>query len=342
MNNISFLIGIVAYAVFLLWNQKTNPSKSQNRLLCFIIGLIFSVFMYYVHLIGVTIGGFLGGFLTTFLPLSNTVSYSLSSICGLLLAAFTIKILFSKISDVSFHYFRIVSFFIYLVFGLYMLQQSFSSDVLELQGKSTVMLLLGLSYIGISIYVAMFPFLPKMFSATSKAPSNSVQEETSALIDSVSVDSPKPVENGLSCDNIPTSENIQPVAVADTVLKSSSSSHISIHFSLSKKFVLVIAFIAVLSLGIIVGVLLGEGYFIPSFTPSSPYIDSLKAAESVAYSNGYKNGYTSGQQNGYNSGFDAGKSDGYNNGFIEGLNSGFESGYGYGYSDCYNGYAPLY
>lgn len=340
MNNISFLIGIVAYAIFLLWNQKKDPSKSQNRLLCFIIGLIFSVFIYYVHLIGVTMGGFFGGFLTTFLPLSNTVSYSLSSICGLLLAAFTIKILFSKISDVSFHYFRIVSFFLYLVFGLYMLQQSFFSDVLELQGKSTVMILLGLSYIGISIYVAMFSFLPKILSATSKAPSNSVQGETSALIDSVSVDSPKPVENELPCDNIPTSENIQPVA--NPVLKSSSSSRISIHFSLSKKFVLVIALIAVLSFGIIVGVLLGEGYFIPSFTPSSPYIDSLKAAESVAYSNGYKNGYTFGQQNGYNSGFDAGKSDGYNNGFIEGLNSGFESGYGYGYSDCYNGYAPLY
>ena len=36
MNNISFLIGIVAYAVFLFWNQKKNPSKSQNRFLCFL------------------------------------------------------------------------------------------------------------------------------------------------------------------------------------------------------------------------------------------------------------------------------------------------------------------
>lgn len=316
MNNISFLIGIVAYAVFLLWNQKKNPSKSQNRLLCFIIGLIFSVFMYYVHLIGVTIGGFLGGFLTTFLPLSNAVSYGLSSICGLLLASFTIKILFSKISDVSFHYFRIISFFIYLVFGLYMLQQSFSSDILELQGKSTVVIFLGLSYIGISIYVAMFSFLPKMLSATSKidlVKSVDSVPDISTTSTQVSEDAPAVTETA--------DKSISHDETVPTIIVSEPQTQISIpqkkHPHLPRLAVVIILTTACI-LCVLIGYLAGGGYLSEDFVPNSPYIQKLKKAESDASSKGYKKGYHDGRDDGYTAGKEFGYQEGYNKGYNDG------------------------
>ena len=123
--------------------------------------------------------------------------------------------------------------------------------------------------------------------------------------------------------------------------KDSVSTKAVIHFSVSKKVLLVVAFIIVLMIGILTGLFLGEGYF----APSSPYIDSLKAAEksaaSTAYSNGYKSGYASGQIDGYNSASEASRdaySEAWLNGWDGGYNSGYEEGYNAGYDDGYYAY----
>ena len=72
------------------------------------------------------------------------------------------------------------------------------------------------------------------------------------------------------------------------------------------------------------GLLLGEGYFVPHFTPASPYITKVQqAAESAGYDSGYRTGYASGQRaglwKGFYGGYGAGKRNGYNRGYNAGL-----------------------
>lgn len=72
------------------------------------------------------------------------------------------------------------------------------------------------------------------------------------------------------------------------------------------------------------GLLLGEGYFVPHFTPSSPYITEVQqAAESTGYNSGYSTGYDSGQRaglwKGFYGGYGVGKRNGYNRGYSAGL-----------------------
>lgn len=72
------------------------------------------------------------------------------------------------------------------------------------------------------------------------------------------------------------------------------------------------------------GLLLGEGYFVPHFTPASPYITKVQqAAESAGYDSGYSTGYDSGQRaglwKGFYGGYGAGKRNGYNRGYNAGL-----------------------
>ena len=72
------------------------------------------------------------------------------------------------------------------------------------------------------------------------------------------------------------------------------------------------------------GLLLCEGYFVPHFTPASPYITKVQqAAESAGYDSGYRTGYASGQRaglwKGFYGGYGAGKRNGYNRGYNAGL-----------------------
>lgn len=64
------------------------------------------------------------------------------------------------------------------------------------------------------------------------------------------------------------------------------------------------------------GLFLGEGYFVPHFVPSSPYIDSLN--KSILSE--YKTGYKAGEKDGYDSGYELGKKNGYEQGYSDGLN----------------------
>ncbi len=87
--------------------------------------------------------------------------------------------------------------------------------------------------------------------------------------------------------------------------------------------------IILLAIFLIIGIffsslLLGEGYFVPHFTPASPYITKVQqAAESAGYDSGYSTGYDSGQRaglwKGFYGGYGAGKRNGYNRGYNAGL-----------------------
>ena len=65
------------------------------------------------------------------------------------------------------------------------------------------------------------------------------------------------------------------------------------------------------------GKILGEGYFAPHYTPTSPYIESV---QKDAESSGYNKGYSDGRSDGYN----AGKKLGYAAGYVDGYDTGFE------------------
>lgn len=75
------------------------------------------------------------------------------------------------------------------------------------------------------------------------------------------------------------------------------------------------------------GLLLGEGYFTPYFTPSSPFINEIQESSHLK---GYENGVLVGQRRGKREGF----SDGYN--------SGIKQGYLQGYSDHIKGLPSAY
>lgn len=337
MNSVSFIVGLLAYAAFLLWESKKEPRESANKLLCFTVGLIFSSLLYYVHLIGVTIGGFGGGIITSFIPFGSLFSYILSAVCGLLISAYTIRVLPSKISNSSFRYFRAIAVVTYSILGLFMISQSASMAAPELHNRASVSVVLGISYIGIALCAAYIRPSSKNSPTAPEALPAPAQAFLSAEVPSA--DTSDPEQNNLSIvKNAPDSAVPSCVPAAQLQKNSAASSKTVIHFSVSKKALLVIVFIAVLAFGVLVGILLGEGYFAPNFTPSSPYIDSLKDSVEDARSEGYQKGYFAGKdvgkQSWYADGYNAGLSDGYGAGY----SGGYEDGYNEGYNDGYYAY----
>lgn len=73
------------------------------------------------------------------------------------------------------------------------------------------------------------------------------------------------------------------------------------------------------------GLLLGEGYFIPHFTPSSPYIDNLNKSIIAEYKSGYSVGKKDGFSEGYDSGYSSGKKNGYEQGYNAGISTNSKS-----------------
>lgn len=65
------------------------------------------------------------------------------------------------------------------------------------------------------------------------------------------------------------------------------------------------------------GLLLGEGYFVPHFTPTSPYITSVQES---ARSSGYGDGYRTGKKDSFSDAYRSGKKNGYEQGYTDGIN----------------------
>lgn len=333
---IFLLAALLAYISFLLW-KPLKVSEPSSKLICFFLALAFSVFLGLVYLLGFTLGG------TAFslMMFGHTISYVLAGICSILLCAHTINILPQKIGDgLAFHSFCALSFVIYLLLGIGEIAMSFSPMFPE---AAFDIALSGIFNIGVALCAIFIHPISEPETSIPETPSTFVLTDKPSTTDSV----PEVVSDQAVSDESPTvntslPENVHPVTSTPV---STAPSHISIRFSINKKFILVVAFIVVLFIGILLGTFLGEGYFIPQFTPSSPYIDSLKAAEksaaSTAYSNGYKSGYASGQIDGYNSASEASR-DAYSKAWLDGwdggYNSGYEEGYNAGYDDGYYAY----
>lgn len=337
MNSVSFIAGLLAYAAFLLWENKKGPRESTSKLLCFTVGLIFSSLLYYIHLIGVTIGSFLGGIIISFIPLGSLFSYILSAVCGLLLSAYTIKVLPSKISSSSFRYFKIIAIVSYSIFGLFMISQSTSMTTPELYNRASVSVVLGISYIGVALCAACIRPSKKVSPAVPEASPSPTQ--ISLPTEAPSADTSDPEQNDPPAVKNASDSAVPSCAPAAQPQKDSAASPKAvIHFSVNKKVLLTVAFVVVLLVGVLVGLLLGEGYFAPNFIPSSPYIDSLKDSVEDAHSEGYQKGYFAGKdvgkQSWYADGYNAGLSDGYGAGY----SGGYEDGYNEGYDDGYYAY----
>lgn len=60
-----------------------------------------------------------------------------------------------------------------------------------------------------------------------------------------------------------------------------------------------------------IGLFMGEGYFVPHFTPSSPFIDEIQESAQTAHMDGYSNGFKVGRRVGYKAGYEDGYSEGY-------------------------------
>ena len=337
MNSVSFIAGLLAYAAFLLWENKKGPRESTSKLLCFTVGLIFSSLLYYIHLIGVTIGSFLGGIIISFIPLGSLFSYILSAVCGLLLSAYTIKVLPSKISSSSFRYFKVIAIVSYSIFGLFMISQSTSMTTPELYNRASVSVVLGISYIGVALCAACIRPSKKVSPAVPEASPSPTQ--ISLPTEAPSADTSDPEQNDPPAVKNASDSAVPSCAPAAQPQKDSAASPKAvIHFSVNKKVLLTVAFVVVLLVGVLVGLLLGEGYFAPNFIPSSPYIDSLKDSVEDAHSEGYQKGYFAGKdvgkQSWYADGYNAGLSDGYGAGY----SGGYEDGYNEGYDDGYYAY----
>ena len=318
------LAGICAYGAFLLWTPKKSSNKKPNRIVSFFIGFALAFLLYYVHLIGVTIGGFCGGVLIVLFSMNDAFSYVLSGCLGLLMSAYAIKVLPSKINNDSFRFFRIISIVIYFLFGLYMITLHSSSALSISANRSLASLVLGFSYIGVALCAAVIPNLQKKSVAKSAPASVTIPESAFSSADThAEIDSP--LESAASDAIVPESD--------------SASTHVSVHFSINKRVLIILAVLVALFVGLGVGVLLGEGYFAPQFTPASPYIES---ATSTAYTDGYSKGYDTGRERGNREGIEKGQSDGlfsgYSNGYSDGYDEGYSSGYNDGFDDGYYGY----
>ncbi len=64
-----------------------------------------------------------------------------------------------------------------------------------------------------------------------------------------------------------------------------------------------------------IGLFMGEGYFVPHFTPSSPFINKIQESAQTAHMDGYSNGFKVGQRVGYKGGYKDGYNEGYNEGY---------------------------
>ena len=60
-----------------------------------------------------------------------------------------------------------------------------------------------------------------------------------------------------------------------------------------------------------IGLFMGEGYFVPHFTPSSPFISEIQESAQTAHMDGYSSGFKVGRRVGYEAGYKDGYSEGY-------------------------------
>lgn len=144
----------------------------------------------------------------------------------------------------------------------------------------------------------------------------------------------------------------------------------------SQTFVALILSFIVAAIIAILTFMAGSGYFVPYYTPASPYLNGLKVAEETAYSTGrhdgfvsgydaasaqnhnssynsgwhdgysycqeenqsIRNEYDSGYSVGYDSGWDDGWDAGHDDGLADGYQDAYDEGYDAGYSDCFDEY----
>ena len=107
------LAGICMYIAFLLWTPKVKRNTFSNRFIGFLIGFMLSILLGFVFLLGCVLGG------TLFMWFGSIVSYAMGAICGVLLCAYTIKILPSKIDNRAvLDSFSIFAFAIYIILGV--------------------------------------------------------------------------------------------------------------------------------------------------------------------------------------------------------------------------------
>lgn len=337
MKPISFFVGLVIYAIFLWGKSRKDSSEPPKRYLCCIIGLIFSILLYYAHLLGVALGGFIGGFIVTVLSINDNFSYIISGILGFLFAAYGIKVLPSKVHSKTYFYFKVISSFLYFSLGLYMIFMSFGHEYSSLNAPSFI--ILGISYISVSLY-AIFAhpiFTISDISKNTPSESKSPKLDLTTLANSdadgsgkkISLSQESPVVSSASVTaNLPSNEIPVSQKSAVPVEKALSSTTASqrISTSLPKRskhsFVLWIVLASVLFclLGVVIGYLAGGGYLSSSLVPDSPYIQQLKQAEIDAASKNYDKGYRDGRNEGYASG----REYGYKKGYIEGYDEAYD------------------
>lgn len=321
------LAGSCMYIAFLLWTPKVKRNTFSNRFIGFLIGFMLSILLGFVFLLGCVLGG------TLFMWFGSIVSYAMGAICGVLLCAYTIKILPSKIDNRAvLDSFSIFAFAIYIILGI---GELFSiSSWFSLLGDGIFNLVVtGIANIGVALCAAVIPNLQKKSVAKSAPASVTIPESAFSSADTqAEIDSP--LDSAASII-VPEPDCSVPAMPSVSAPEPPASTHVSVHFSINKRVLIILAVLVALFVGLGVGVLLGEGYFAPQFTPASPYIES---ATDTAYSNGYRNGFSSGQISGYNSGSESGQSDGYANGYSDGYDDGYSSGYNDGFDDGYYGY----
>lgn len=329
------LAALLAYISFLLW-KPLKVSEPSSKLICFFLALAFSVFLGLVYLLGFTLGG------TAFslMMFGHTISYILAGICSVLLCAYTIKILPSKIGNgTAFYCFCNISFVVFLVLGIGEIATAHSSNFVLSTLPNAVFdnTVLGISNIGVALCAACIRPSKKVSPTVPEA--SPAPAQVSLPVETPSADTSDPEQTGLPVvKNVPDSITPSCVPAAQPQKDSAASSKAVIRFSVSKKVLLTVAFVVVLLVGVLVGLLLGEGYFAPNFIPSSPYIDSLNDSVEDAHSEGYQKGYFAGKdvgkQSWYADGYNAGLSDGYGAGY----SGGYEDGYNEGYDDGYYAY----
>lgn len=332
---IFLLAALLAYISFLLW-KPLKVSEPSSKLICFFLALAFSVFLGLVYLLGFTLGG------TAFslMMFGHTISYILAGICSVLLCAYTIKILPSKIGNgTAFYCFCNISFVVFLVLGIGEIATAHSSNFVLSTLPNAVFdnTVLGISNIGVALCAACIRPSKKVSPTVPEA--SPAPAQVSLPVETPSADTSDPEQTGLPVvKNVPDSITPSCVPAAQPQKDSAASSKAVIRFSVSKKVLLTVAFVVVLLVGVLVGLLLGEGYFAPNFIPSSPYIDSLNDSVEDAHSEGYQKGYFAGKdvgkQSWYADGYNAGLSDGYGAGY----SGGYEDGYNEGYDDGYYAY----
>lgn len=174
---IFLLAALLAYISFLLW-KPLKVSEPSSKLICFFLALAFSVFLGLVYLLGFTLGG------TAFslMMFGHTISYILAGICSVLLCAYTIKILPSKIGNgTAFHCFCNISFVVFLVLGIGEIATAHSSNFVLSTLPNAVFdnTVLGISNIGVALCAACIRPSKKVSPAVPEASPSPAQVSTS-------------------------------------------------------------------------------------------------------------------------------------------------------------------